>query len=366
MNESGFAQRLVAWQRDFGRNQLPWSGQDAYSVWLSEVMLQQTQVATVLPYYSAFKAQFPTVQSLAAAPLEAVLALWAGLGYYSRARNLHRCAQQVCEQYDAHFPDDLNALQALPGIGPSTAAAIASLAYQQRAAILDGNVKRVLARHAGIAGWAGHQAVTKVLWAQAQARLVPEHCAVPSDHHRRYTQGLMDLGATLCTAKAPQCHRCPVRSDCQAYADQTTMSIPAPRPKKTVPSQQRCALVLHTSAGVWLERRPNKGLWGGLLCLPEALDYAACAALANQLGARQSTKHAQNHATNHAGSEGHLTLLPWHRHTLKHSFTHYTLHWQLWSCEPPAEFWLPKPWVFCPWADVGTIGVPKAVLKVLA
>ncbi len=344
--ERSFAHRIVTWQRQHGRNHLPWSGQDAYSVWLSEVMLQQTQVLTVLPYYAAFKLRYPTLQALAAAPLDEVLALWAGLGYYSRARNLHRCAQQVCEQFGGQFPSDLQALQTLPGIGPSTAAAIASLAHNQRAAILDGNVKRVIARHLGIAGWAGTPSVNKALWAAAQARLVDDNTELAPDHHRRYTQGLMDLGATVCTAKAPACGRCPVASDCTALHSQTVASIPSPRPKKTMPTQQRCALVLHTASGVWLERRPAQGLWGGLLCLPEAQAETATSTLAQQLGVGKN-------------------MTPWHTHHLKHTFTHYQLHWQVWACEVPKQFALPAPWAFVAWDDLTRVGVPKAVLKVL-
>ncbi len=346
MSEFSFAHRMVAWQRQHGRNHLPWSGQDAYSVWLSEVMLQQTQVVTVLPYYAAFKSRYPTLQALAAAPIDDVLAMWAGLGYYSRARNLHRCALRVCEQFGGQFPRDLQALQTLPGIGPSTAAAIASLAHNQRAAILDGNVKRVIARHRGIAGWAGTPSVSKALWAAAQAQLADDNTVLAPDHHRRYTQGLMDLGATVCTTKAPACERCPVSNDCTALLNHTVATIPTPRPKKTMSTQQRCALVLHTASGVWLERRAAQGLWGGLLCLPEAQDETATSTLAQQLGAGKN-------------------MTPWHTHHLKHTFTHYQLHWQVWACKVPKQFALAAPWVFATWNDLARVGVPKAVLKVL-
>ncbi len=341
-----FAHRIVAWQRLHGRNHLPWCGQDAYNVWLSEVMLQQTQVITVLPYYAAFIARYPTVQALAAASIEDVLALWAGLGYYSRARHLHHCAQQVTQTFGGQFPHDLQALESLPGIGPSTAAAIASLAHNERAAILDGNVKRVLARHGGIAGWAGTPSVNKALWSCAQAYLINQHASVTPDHHRRYTQGLMDLGATICIAKKPTCVQCPVHSDCLAFRENTVASIPAPRPKKTMPVQTRCALVIHTTHGVWLERRPAQGLWGGLLSLPEACDESQASALAQQLGTSNS-------------------IQPWHTHQLKHTFTHYQLHWQVWACEVQSQFALPAPWAFVRWDDLNRVGVPKAVLKVL-
>jgi A/G-specific adenine glycosylase len=341
-----FALRVVDWQRVHGRNHLPWSGQSAYPVWLSEVMLQQTQVATVLPYYAAFIAHYPTVTALAHAPLDDVLARWAGLGYYSRARNLHRCAQTVLAKHQGQFPSALPLLEALPGIGPSTAAAIASLAQGQRAAILDGNVKRVLARHGAIVGWPGNPMVTKQLWQLAQSRLIAQTLVVAHDHHRRYTQGLMDLGATVCTAKRPRCQDCPVASDCLALQTGQVDLIPAARPKKTIPSQHRCALVLHTAQGVWLERRPAQGIWGGLLCLPEGDTVESLALIAAKLGTAAAVQ-------------------PWHIHQLKHTFTHYHLHWQVWAVAVDAALTLPAPWVFAQWDQLPHIGVPKAVLKVL-
>jgi A/G-specific adenine glycosylase len=344
--QASFAHRVVAWQRIHGRNHLPWIAKSAYHVWLSEVMLQQTQVATVLPYYATFIHHYPTVVALAAAPIDDVLAKLAGLGYYSRARNLHRCAQMVVNQYHGQFPRSLVDLEALPGIGPSTAAAIASLAHQQRAAILDGNVKRVLARHGAVQGWPGTPSVAKQLWQLANERLISQDVKVVSAHHRRYTQGLMDLGATVCTAKQPNCHVCPIASDCQALHAEQIASIPASRPKKIIPNQARCALILHTRAGLWLERRPVNGLWGGLLSLPESNNEASLAELATKLGARSP-------------------LLPWHIHQLKHTFTHYHLLWQMWGVQVDEQFKLPQPWVFASWDKVQAAGVPKAVLKVL-
>jgi A/G-specific adenine glycosylase len=343
-----FALRVVAWQRHSGRNHLPWSGQEAYSVWLSEVMLQQTQVATVLPFYAAFKAAFPTVNALAAAPLDDVLALWAGMGYYSRARNLHRCAQRVVAEFGGIFPFDLKALESLPGIGPSTAGAIASLALNQRAAILDGNVKRVHARHAGIAGWPGHTDVAKKLWQRAEVQLIDAAVAVQADHHRRYTQGLMDLGAMVCLAKKPHCEMCPVNADCAALHSNLSDTIPASRPKKVTPIQARHALVIHNDHGVWLERRPEQGLWGGLLSLPEAPNREGIDVLAKQLGL-----------------EGAGTVQPWPVHWLKHTFTHYQLHWTLWGLHVNDEPALTSK-VFVPWSNVSQVGVPKAVLKAMA
>ena len=348
-----FSQRIVAWQRACGRNELPWVGQAAYEVWLSEIMLQQTQVRSVLPYYARFLALYPSVQQLAQAPIDDVLAAWAGLGYYSRARNLHACAQRIVAVHGGQFPSDPKALQALPGIGPSTAAAVASLAHHQRAAILDGNVKRVIARHAGVVGWPGVPAVAKQLWAQAHARLIEASSPVASDHHRRYTQGLMDLGATVCTAKQPRCGQCPVHADCAARLNGAMDTIPAPRPKKTVPIQSRCALIVHTTQGVWLERRAAKGLWGGLLSFPEAQSQHDLAQWA--LGAGLATRSADMAAQ----------LQSWHTPTLKHTFTHYQLHWQLWALSFDENRVLPKPWAFVRWSDVSRAGVPKAVLKAL-
>ncbi len=340
------AVRVVDWQRLHGRNHLPWSGQSAYCVWLSEVMLQQTRVATVLPYYAAFLHRFPNVADLAAAPLDEVIAMWAGLGYYSRARHLHRCAQQVCALHGGVFPSELAQLQALPGIGPSTAAAIASLAQGQRAAILDGNVKRVLARHGGIHGWPGKPSVAKQLWQVANEYLIPTGFKVAQDHHRRYTQGLMDLGATVCSVKQPRCDECPIAHDCVAFATGQISAFPAARPKKTIPIQSRCALVVHTATGVWLMRRPESGLWGGLLSLPEAPSIDALSVLSESLGAGKA-------------------LNPWHIHHLKHTFTHYHLHWVLWGVAVKPSFTLPSPWVFAQWDDLPHAGVPKAVLKVM-
>lgn len=340
-----FSTRLSDWQRTHGRNHLPWIGKPAYEVWLSEVMLQQTQVATVLPYYARFLLRFPNVQALAAAHIDEVTALWAGLGYYSRARNLHHAAQEVVTRFGGVFPSAPAQLQTLKGVGPSTAAAIASLAFEQRAAIMDGNVKRVIARHAGLAGWPGEPAVLKTLYAAANARLCTD--SSPSERHRRHTQGLMDLGATVCTAKAPNCSACPVTHDCAALVTQSTHRIPAARPKKTVPQQARHAVVLHTSSGVWLERRSASGLWGGLLSLPEAFSADALAQLTLALGADRP-------------------LMPWHVHTLKHTFTHYQLLWTVWAVEIDEQFSVPLPWQFVSWGDLHAAGVPAAVMKVLA
>ena len=260
---TAFAQRLIAWQHTHGRHDLPWQRtRDAYRIWLSEIMLQQTQVSTVLGYYARFLARFPTVQALAAAPVDDVMALWSGLGYYSRARNLHACAQQVAALYDGRFPADPALLAQLPGIGRSTAAAIAVFAYGTRAAILDGNVKRVLARHAGIDGWTSTPAVERTLWAQAEQRL-------PTHELEAYTQGLMDLGATCCTRSQPTCLMCPVAADCIARREGRTDELPSPRPRRVLPERRCWVLVIRRGDDVLVEKRPAPGIWGGLWSLPQ-------------------------------------------------------------------------------------------------
>jgi A/G-specific adenine glycosylase len=263
-----FASRLVTWQRSHGRHDLPWQNtRDAYRIWLSEIMLQQTQVATVLPYYARFLERFPDVASLAEAPDDEVMTLWAGLGYYSRARNLHRAAKQVVAQHGRRFPADVAQLAELPGVGCSTAAAIAAFAYDVVAPILDGNVKRVLARHAGVEGFPGVSAVEKQLWREAEARL-PD----ASGDMVAYTQGLMDLGATVCTRSDPACLLCPVANDCAARISGRTADIPAARPSKVLPQRSQRYLLLTHANDVLLVKRPAPGIWGGLWCLPEIGD----------------------------------------------------------------------------------------------
>lgn len=258
-----FSERLLSWFARHGRHDLPWQHpRDPYRVWVSEIMLQQTQVRTVLPYFERFMARFPDVQALAAAPLDLVIQLWAGLGYYARARNLHAAAQRVTVDHRGQFPDTLEGLQALPGIGRSTAGAILSQAFGQRAAVLDGNVRRLLARHAGIEGWPGQPKVLARLWAAAESRL-------PHVRLADYTQAAMDLGNAVCRARAPGCHACPVASDCVARLSGKTQQIPAPKPRRARPKRSAQALMLRSAVGeVWLERRPPSGLWGGLWCLP--------------------------------------------------------------------------------------------------
>ena len=263
VHDASFSELLIAWQKQHGRHQLPWQQtRDAYRIWLSEIMLQQTQVATVIPYYQRFLERFPEVAALAAAPVDEVMALWAGLGYYTRARNLHRCAQVVVARHGGQFPSDVEQLVALPGIGQSTAAAIAAFAYGTRAAILDGNVKRVFCRVFGIEGFPGQSAVEKQLWQRASGLL-------PQQNIEAYTQGLMDLGATLCTRTKPRCGDCPMQSRCVAHATDRTALLPARKPKKATPEKSTVMLVVMHQGEILLEQRPPSGIWGGLLSLPE-------------------------------------------------------------------------------------------------
>jgi len=258
-----FSLSVIRWQKHAGRHDLPWQKRkDPYRIWLSEIMLQQTQVATVIPYYRRFLARFPDVAGLAAAPAEDVMALWSGLGYYARARNLRRAAQTIVAHHGGRFPRRIEDIAALPGIGRSTAAAIAVFAFGARAAILDGNVKRVITRVFGIDGFPGDKAVENRLWALAESLL-------PARDIRAYTQGLMDLGATLCARSKPRCDVCPLAARCVARRENRVAELPARRAKHNVPQRAVTVLVLLNRGGVLLERRPPRGIWGGLLSLPE-------------------------------------------------------------------------------------------------
>ncbi len=262
-------------------------------------MLQQTQVATVIPYYRRFMARFPDVRTLAAAALDEVLTHWSGLGYYSRARNLHRAAQAIVNDHGGRFPRDVEAVLALPGIGRSTAAAICVFAFRQRHAILDGNVKRVLARHFGIAGYPGDKRVADALWRKA-ARLLPVRAIAA------YTQGLMDLGAGVCTRARPRCAMCPVSASCVARRRGLTAELPARRPRKALPHRKTVMLVLRRAGEILLEKRPAAGIWGGLWCFPEVAAGEDIAALCTRrFGAQVSA----------------LAPLP----LLEHGFTHFRL-----------------------------------------
>jgi A/G-specific adenine glycosylase len=258
-----FADRIIAWQRQHGRRDLPWQNtRDPYCIWLSEIMLQQTQVSAVIPYYLRFLARFPDLRALAEAGEDDVLRQWAGLGYYARARNLHRAARTIVQDLGGSFPREHADVCALPGIGRSTAAAICAFAYGARHAILDGNVKRVLARHFAVAGYPGDKRVEALLWARSEA-LVPER------NVEGYTQGLMDLGAAVCVRNSPRCNECPLRDTCVARRENLTAQLPQARPPRFVPERSTAMLIASRQGEVLLEKRPAPGVWGGLWCFPE-------------------------------------------------------------------------------------------------
>jgi A/G-specific adenine glycosylase len=259
-----FSARLLKWFDQHGRHDLPWQHpRTPYRVWLSEIMLQQTRVNVVIPYFERFVAALPDLQALAAASQDDVLALWSGLGYYARARNLHATAKSCMDRHDGELPRDPASLVALPGIGRSTAGAILAQAWGERAAILDGNVKRVLCRLHGIEGWPGAPAIEKRLWAIADSVL-------PDSRLADYTQAQMDFGATLCTRTDPACVPCPLRRDCIAFRDGRTAELPSPKPGKTLPQRTAHMLVIEDDAGrVLLQRRPPAGVWAWLWSVPE-------------------------------------------------------------------------------------------------
>jgi len=265
-----FPDRILTWFDQHGRKDLPWQHPiTPYRVWISEIMLQQTQVQTVIPYYEKFMQRFPDLHSLANAPTDDVLKYWSGLGYYARARNLHKAAQQIRDEHGGAFPDTLEQVTALSGIGRSTASAILSIAFKQAHPILDGNVKRVLARFHTVEGWYGHSAVQKQLWALAEQH-VPEQ--VEPQRYADYTQAMMDLGATLCSRSKPRCTECPLQDDCRAYQTQTVTQYPTPKPKRTLPERQAIMLLMHQGQSIYLERRPPSGIWGGLWSFPQFED----------------------------------------------------------------------------------------------
>lgn len=259
-----FATQVLNWYQQHGRKDLPWQQDiNAYRVWISEVMLQQTQVATVIPYYQRFMQSFPTLYDLAKAPMDEVLQHWSGLGYYSRARNLHKTANIIVDTYHGELPKTVEALSALPGIGRSTAGAIAAIAYQQHAAILDGNVKRVLARYYAVDGWPAKAQVQKQLWHHAE-----ENTPKQDVHH--YTQAMMDLGAMICTRSKPQCERCPLQQGCTAFEQGNPQNYPSKKPKKTLPIKCTRMLLIYHDDDILLYQRPASGIWPGLYSLIEA------------------------------------------------------------------------------------------------
>lgn len=340
--QPSFASRVIAWQRVSGRHDLPWQGtRDAYRLWLSEVMLQQTQVATVIPYYERFLERFPEVNALAAANDEAVMRLWSGLGYYARARNLLKAAREVASHHGGSFPTDIVSVAALPGVGPSTAAAIVAFATGEPHAILDGNVKRVLARHFGVAGAIDSKKTVDELWAVARAQL-PRSAIEP------YTQGLMDIGATVCTRIRPSCDRCPVSDTCVAKRENRIAELPGRKAPRASPLREIALFVAISKGEVLLERRPPTGIWGGLWSLPEAAQATTPARWVKQrIGLSLVSADA----------------LP----PFVHAFTHYRLAITPWLVrvgrkaraeDPASTVWLPL-------AEVRGAALPAPVKKLL-
>jgi A/G-specific adenine glycosylase len=272
-----FAAKIIRWQEKHGRHHLPWQHtRDPYAIWLSEIMLQQTQVNTVIPYYQRFLQSFPDIRRLALTSLDDVLAQWSGLGYYSRGRNLHRAARLIVSNYQGKFPESAEMIRMLPGIGRSTSAAIAVFAYGERCAILDGNVKRVLARCFGLEGYPGDKRNETLFWRKAEELLPTSQAAATKGSNEdinglveTYTQALMDLGATVCTRSKPKCSLCPLQQDCVAFRHDRIDKLPSPRPRKLLPMKETILMMLMNEGRVFLEKRPLEGIWGGLWCLPE-------------------------------------------------------------------------------------------------
>ena len=334
----GFARRMVQWQREHGRRHLPWQATaDPYRVWLSEIMLQQTQVSTVLDYYPRFLQRFPEVTALARAPLDDVLALWSGLGYYSRARNLHRCAQDVVALWGGRFPACAQELQTLPGIGRSTAAAIAAFCFRERVAILDGNVKRVLGRVLAYSADLSVPVHERQLWALAQQLLPRAAADMPA-----YTQAVMDLGATICLPRKTNCEHCPVAGLCAARQQNQPLAYPV-KTRKLKRSSAICWLLwaVNPQGQVWLQKRPARGIWAGLYALP-VLDSEEAL-----LGAWPQAKVEQY-------------IEPW-----VHVLTHRDLHLHPVRMRGPASA---PPTVEGAWVDAGQVpalGLPTPVRMLL-
>ena len=337
-----FATRVVRWQRAHGRHGLPWQNtRDAYRVWLSEVMLQQTQVATVIPYYERFLARFPGVADLARASEEEVLALWSGLGYYARGRNLLRAALAVVERHEGRFPVRFEDLVELPGVGRSTAGAIAAIAGGERRAILDGNVRRVLARHAGVDGDPASTRVNARLWEVAEERL-------PQRSIETYTQGMMDLGAQVCTARNPACGTCPVASDCVARLEDRVAELPGRKARAPARRKRVAMLVVVRHGEVLLQKRPPTGIWGGLWSLPEtAADADPARALRHDWGLATASKSA----------------LP----AFEHAFTHFTLEVTPWLLHPrgTATLATESRALWLPLSEIAGAALPSPIKKLL-
>ena len=341
-----FSARLLAWYAREGRHDLPWqTDRSPYRTWVSETMLQQTQVETVIPYFERFTRKFPTPAALASASLDEVLGYWAGLGYYARARNLHRAAREVCERFDGALPQRYEELVALPGIGRSTAGAILALCFGQPFPILDGNVKRVLARHANVKGWPGKAAVARRLWVLSEERLPPER----GKRIGAYTQAIMDLGSMVCTRMQPRCDECPVSADCKARIAGCIAECPGRRPRRSKPERSTVMLIVTYGDRVLLRKRPASGVWGGLLCPPEI----------------ERADDASGWCRHRLGREAEVTC--WDG--LVHEFTHFKLHISPVAVELrhiPRQVREGDDLVWCKMPLADGVGVPAPVRKLLA
>jgi len=341
---ASFANAVLTWQRRYGRHDLPWQQQDAYRVWLSEIMLQQTQVSIVIPYYQNFLTRFPNLKELADTSIDEVLQHWQGLGYYARARNLHKAAIIIRDQHQGRFPRDFAALEALPGIGRSTAGAILSFAFGQHWPILDGNVKRVLARCFRVPGWYGQSATMKQLWYLAEA-------VTPGEHTAEFNQAMMDIGSMICVKSKPKCEACPLKDMCASYHHRSQAEYPQKKPQRAKPHKRTLMLLHRCDEQILLWRRPPSGIWGGLWSLPE-VDEASAIELWQQsfLSIVQAPKALQ-------------------QDVIRHQFSHYSLDISLAIIELEA---LPDrisdtanyAWVDT--RDIGKHGLPTPVRKILA
>ncbi|WP_159991609.1 A/G-specific adenine glycosylase [Pelistega ratti] len=338
---TSFVKRIQAWQQTSGRHHLPWQGtKDPYKVWLSEIMLQQTQVSTVIDYYHRFLERFPTVLSLAQASQAEVMPYWAGLGYYARARNLHKCAQVIAQQYQGQFPSSPKDLQALPGIGESTANAIAAFCFDAITPIMDGNVKRIFTRFYGIEGYDSQ--TNKRLWEQAYQNVIGEK------NIGQYNQGLMDLGSTICTRTKPICTSCPLQKDCFAFKHHKQAELPQKKPKKIIPQKETIMLVLQVGNSILLQQRPEKGIWGGLLSLPELSNTAEMEKwLALHPSATASPMASFEHIFSHYRLLIHPILIQFTRsHTVQESFLVENSQWY-------------------PLANTDQLALPSPVMKII-
>ncbi|RUO39348.1 A/G-specific adenine glycosylase [Aliidiomarina taiwanensis] len=329
MQTKDFATTVLSWQKQHGRHDLPWQQPATpYRVLVSEIMLQQTQVTTVIPYFQRWMDTFPTLETLAQASEDEVMALWQGLGYYSRARNLRKAAQYLVQEFNGKFPNNLDELLSIPGVGPYTAGAIRSFAFNDYGPIVDGNVKRFFCRLFGIEGDTTRSAVNKQLWNKA-ADLTPSH------NNRHFAQGLLDIGATLCTPANPDCARCPFRSQCFAYKHNMQKELPTPKAKKKVPVRKSHFLLQRSGHSIQLEKRPQPGIWAALWCLPELSEAPASAQLAAEF---------------------------------EHTFSHFKMRASIWSLsqsEQVAEEAPHNPQCWVEQADVADYGLPSPIKKVL-